>query len=34
MALAGGHIVITRNVADFSDLLPTVRIQNWVDQVY
>jgi predicted nucleic acid-binding protein len=34
MALAGGHIIITRNVADFSDLLPTVRIQNWVDQVY
>src|SRR5215813_15573142 len=34
MALAGGHIVITRNVADFSDLLPAVRIQNWVDQVY
>jgi len=34
MALAGGHIIITRNVADFSDLLPAVRIQNWIDQVY
>jgi predicted nucleic acid-binding protein len=34
MALAGGHIIITRNVADFSDLLPAIRIQNWIDQVY
>lgn len=34
MALAGGHIVITRNVTDFSDLLPAIRIQNWIDQVY
>jgi len=22
------------NVADFSDLLPAARIQNWIDQVY
>jgi predicted nucleic acid-binding protein len=34
MALAGDHIVITRNVTDFSDLLPAIRIQNWIDQVY
>jgi predicted nucleic acid-binding protein len=34
MALAGGHVLVTRNVADFSDLLPSVRIQNWIDQVY
>ncbi|HEU0173776.1 MAG TPA: PIN domain-containing protein [Blastocatellia bacterium] len=34
MALAGGHVIITRNIADFSDLLPAVKIQNWLDQVY
>ncbi len=34
MALAGGDIVITRNVDDFRDLLPADRIQNWIDQVY
>jgi predicted nucleic acid-binding protein len=34
MALAGGHIVVTRNVADFKDLLPAARIQNWIDQIY
>lgn len=34
MALAGDHIVVTRNVDDFRDLLPPARIQNWVDQVY
>jgi predicted nucleic acid-binding protein len=34
MALSGGHVIITRNVADFGDLLPAVRIQNWIDQVY
>lgn len=34
MALAGNHIVVTRNVADFRDLLPAARIQNWIDQVY
>jgi len=34
MALAGGHVIITRNVDDFRDLLPAVRIQNWIDQVY
>ncbi len=34
IALAGGHVVITRNVDDFRDLLPAARIQNWIDQVY
>ncbi|MEP7339923.1 MAG: type II toxin-antitoxin system VapC family toxin [Acidobacteriota bacterium] len=34
MALASDDIVVTRNVDDFRDLLPAIRIQNWVDQVY
>lgn len=34
MALAGNHIVVTRNLADFRDLLPAARIQNWIDQIY
>ena len=34
IALAGGYIVVTRNVDDFRDLLPADRIQNWIDQVY
>ena len=34
IALAGGDIVVTRNVDDFRDLLPTDQIQNWIDQVY
>jgi len=34
IALAGGDIVVTRNVDDFRDLLPIDRIQNWIDQVY
>ena len=34
MALAGGDIVITRNVDDFRDLLPADRLQNWIDQIY
>jgi predicted nucleic acid-binding protein len=34
IALGSGDIVVTRNVDDFRDLLPTDRIQNWIDQVY
>lgn len=34
MALGGRHIVVTRNVDDFRDLLPAEQIQNWIDQVY
>lgn len=31
LALAGGHIVITRNVRHFADLLPAGRFANWID---
>ena len=34
MARAGDDIVVTRNVDDFSDLLSTSKIQNWIDRVY
>jgi len=34
MALAGGDIVVTRNVDDFRDLLLADRIQNWIDRAY
>lgn len=30
-ALAGGHIVVTRNVNDFMDLLPARQLENWID---
>jgi len=32
MALAGNHIVVTRNVKDFSPLLPKNKIANWIDE--
>jgi tRNA(fMet)-specific endonuclease VapC len=31
MALAGNHIVVTRNTKDFSDLLRPDQIENWID---
>jgi predicted nucleic acid-binding protein len=31
MALAGGHIVVTRNKQHFADLLPANQIANWID---
>ncbi|NOT60333.1 MAG: PIN domain-containing protein, partial [Acidobacteria bacterium] len=31
MALAGRHIVVTRNQKDFADLLPRAQLQNWID---
>ncbi len=34
MTLAGGDIVVTRNVDDCRDLLPADRIQYRIDQVY
>jgi len=34
MARASNDIVVTRNVDDFSDLLSTSKIQNWIDRVY
>ncbi len=29
--LAGRHILVTRNIADFRELLPASQLQNWVD---
>jgi predicted nucleic acid-binding protein len=31
MALAEDHVVVTRNQADFVDLLPPVQRANWID---
>jgi predicted nucleic acid-binding protein len=31
LALAGRHIVVTRNTKDFADLLPKSQLQNWID---
>ena len=31
MALAGNHVVVTRNVKHFSDVLPPQQIENWID---
>jgi predicted nucleic acid-binding protein len=31
MALAGNHIVVTRNTKHFSDVLPPHQIENWID---
>jgi predicted nucleic acid-binding protein len=31
MALAGNHIVVTRNTKHFSDALPPRQIENWID---
>jgi predicted nucleic acid-binding protein len=30
-AIAGRHILVTRNTADFRDLLPAPQLQNWID---
>ncbi len=29
--LAGRHVLVTRNTADFRDLLPPAQLQNWID---
>jgi len=29
--LAGHHILVTRNIDDFRDLLPPTQLQNWID---
>jgi predicted nucleic acid-binding protein len=31
-ASAGHHILVTRNTADFRDLLPAQQLQNWIDE--
>jgi len=31
MALAGQHVVVTRNQDHFTDLLPANRLANWID---
>jgi predicted nucleic acid-binding protein len=31
MAIAGRHILVTRNQADFGDLLPPAQLVNWID---
>lgn len=31
MALAGNHIVVTRNTKHFADLLPSAQLANWID---
>lgn len=31
MTITGGHILVTRNQADFIDLLPKTQLTNWID---
>jgi predicted nucleic acid-binding protein len=31
-AIAGHHTLVTRNTADFRDLLPVLQLQNWIDE--
>lgn len=31
MALAGHHVVVTRNTKHFADLLPPAQLANWID---
>jgi predicted nucleic acid-binding protein len=32
MALAGNHVVVTRNTKHFKDLLPPDQLANWIDE--
>jgi hypothetical protein len=32
MALAGNHIVVTRNTRHFTGLLPPHQFANWIDE--
>jgi predicted nucleic acid-binding protein len=29
--IAGRHILVTRNITDFQDILPAAQLQNWID---
>lgn len=29
--VAGRHVLVTRNIDDFRDLLPPTQLQNWID---
>jgi hypothetical protein len=31
MVIAGQHILVTRNSAEFVDVLPTAQLANWID---
>ncbi len=31
-AIAGHHTLVTRNTADFQDLVPAIQLQNWIDR--
>lgn len=31
-AIAGRHVLVTRNTADFRDLLTAQQLQNWIDE--
>jgi len=31
MVIAGQHILVTRNHADFVDVLPPAQLANWID---
>ncbi len=33
IAKAGHHIVVTRNLKDFADLLPKQQLHNWIDEL-
>lgn len=33
MALTGNHIVVTRNLKHFADLLPSHQLANWIDDL-
>jgi predicted nucleic acid-binding protein len=32
IAIAGNHVVVTRNQKHFADLLPKHQLQNWIDE--
>ena len=31
MTITGQHVLVTRNLADFVDLLPHAQLVNWID---